>query len=221
MKYWRFFLVAASGLYAAGCVWQMQTSPVRDIPQEISYLEAVARESSEPEKRAEAKLELARLYRNYRNPQINYEKSREALETYLLLAPIQGKTDEVFDWLTVFRELERLQSANEKIRRNVNGLKREKETMERPSAVQMEEEANLEIDIQRLQDRVVTLEKAYRSLQAANKDLKDANQALQETNLGLAEENKGLQADNQQMKGTLERLKILDQQMEEQREKMK
>jgi DNA repair exonuclease SbcCD ATPase subunit len=221
MRNWRFFLVAAWGLYAAGCAWQMQTRPARDIPQEINSLEAVAGESSEPEKRAEANLELARLYRNYRNPQINYEKSREALETYLLLAPAQDRTDEVLDWLTVFRELERLQSENEKIRRHADGLRREKETMERPSALQAEEEANLETDIQSLQDRVGTLEKAYRSLQAANKDLKDANQALQETNLGLAAENKGLQADNQQMKGTLERLKILDQQMEEQREKMK
>ncbi len=221
MEYLRIFFLAALGFTAAGCALTMQPKPGRDFPQEIADLEKVAQESPESEMRAEANLYLARLYRNHRNPQINYEKSRKAFEMYLLLAPVEGRTDEVLDWLTVFRGLERLQNENEKIRRNEEALKRQKEAREKSLVSQRKGQEFLQTDMQRLQGDLETLQKAYLSLQAVNEELRGAHRSLQETNLGLIEANKSLQADNQQMRRTIERLKILDQQIEERREEIK
>jgi hypothetical protein len=221
MEYLRIFFYAAWGLYAAGCVLKTQPQPVSDILAEISHLEKVAQESREPEERAEANLNLARLYRNHRNPQINYEKSREALEKYLILAPVQGKTDEVLDWLTAFREMEGLQNDTEKKLRMVDHLKRQKETREKSFTSQMKGQEHIQTDIQRLQARLEAAEKAVLGLQTENEELRGANRSLRETNSGLIEANKSLQGANQQMRATIERLKILDKQMEERREKVR
>ena len=221
MEYLRIFFFAVMGFTAAGCALTTQPRLVRDFPLEIADLEKVAQESPETEMRAEANLNLARLYRNHRNPKINYEKSRKALETYLLLAPVEGRTDEVLDWLTVFRGLEGLQNEIEKIRRDEEALKRQKEAREKSLVSQMKGQESLQTEIQGLRGDLETLEKEYLSLQAVNEELRVANRFLQETNLGLLEANRSLQADNQQMRGTIERLKILDQEMEERREEIK
>jgi DNA repair exonuclease SbcCD ATPase subunit len=221
MEHMRVFFFAALGFAAAGCVLDIQPKPVNDLLQEITYLEKVTRESQETGTRAEANLKLARLYRNHRNPQINYEKSRKALETYLLLSPVEGRTEEVLDWLTVFRKLEGLQNENEKIRKDEGALKRQKEAREKSLVNQMKGQESLQTDIQQLQERLETLEKEYLSLKTVNEGLRGSIHSLQETNSGLIEANKRLQADNQQMRGTIERLKVLDQQMEERREEVK
>ena len=221
MEHMRVFFFAALGFAAAGCVLDIQPKPVNDLLQEITYLEEVTRESQETGTRAEANLKLARLYRNHRNPQINYEKSRKALETYLLLSPVEGRTEEVLDWLTVFRKLDGLQNENEKIRKDEEALKRQKEAREKSLVSQMKGQESLHTDIQQLQERLETLEKDYLSLKTVNEGLRGSIHSLQQTNSGLIEANKRLRADNQQMRGTIERLKMLDQQMEERREEVK
>ena len=214
-------LFASWGFAAAGCALTPQPKAVQDLPGEIARLEKVAQESPEPKERAEANLELARLYRNHRNPQINYEKSRKALEAYLLLEPVEGKTDEVLDWLTVFQALDGLQNEKESNLRNVETLKRQKAAREKSLTSQMKEEGFLQEDLQRLRGQLETMEKTYLSLQAENKELRGANRSLKETNSGLIEANKTLQSSNQQMRATIERLKTLDQQMEQRREEVK
>ncbi len=221
MDHMRVFFLVALGFTAAGCVLDIQPKPVNGLLQEIAYLEKVTQESREPAILAETNLNLARLYRNHRNPQINYEKSRKALETYLLLAPVAGRTDEVLDWITVFRELEGLQNENEKIRKNEETLKRQKEAREKSLTRQIKGQEYLQTDIQRLQEQLETLEKDFLSLKAVNEELRGSIRSLQETNSGLIEANKSLQANNQQMRRTIERLEILDQQMEERREQVK
>jgi hypothetical protein len=221
MRYLNILFFAAWGFTAAGCALTPQPKEVGDYPGEITDWERVARESPELKERAQANLELARLYRNHRNPHINYAKSRRALETYLLLEPVEGKTDEVLDWLTVFQALDGLQNEKENNLKNVETLKRQKAIREKSLNSQMKGEEYLQTDIQQLREQMEMMEKTVLSLQAENGELKGANRSLKETNSGLIEANKNLQADNQQMRATLERLKKLDQQMEERREQIK
>jgi hypothetical protein len=122
--------------------------------QETSRLEKLAREDPKTSVRAQSHLQLAFLYVNYRNPQLNYTRALQEMENYLSLAPARAQTEDFQNWLVVLKEVGKLQSSLEK-------------------------------------------------MQKANKSLSD--------------EVAGLKEMNNKMRETIERLKILDRQMEERR----
>jgi outer membrane protein assembly factor BamD (BamD/ComL family) len=113
--------------------------------RETSRLEKRASEHPETSVRAESHLQLAFLYVNHRNPELNYARGLQEMESYFSLAPGKGQTDYVQNWLAVLREveklqrdLEKMQKANKSLRGEVGGLK---ETIERLKSLdrQMEE----------------------------------------------------------------------------------
>ncbi len=124
--------------------------------QETSRLERLAREHPETSVGAQSHLQLAFLYVNYRNPQLNYTRALQEMETYLSLASAKAQTDDIQNWLAVLREienlktnLEKVQKANKGLRDEVAGLKemnnKMKETIERLKKLdrQMEEKRTL------------------------------------------------------------------------------
>jgi hypothetical protein len=128
----------------------------KEFSQGASRLEKRAREDPRASVRARSHLRLAFLYVTHRNPQLNYGRALQEMESYLSLAPAEEQTDDVQNWLAVLKEvgrlqtgLEKAQKANKNLRDEVAGLKemnnKMKETIERLTSLdrQMEEKRNL------------------------------------------------------------------------------
>ena len=121
----------------------------KEFSLEISRLEKLAREDPKTSVRAQSHLQLAFLYVNYRNPQLNYTRALQEMESYLSLVPARAQTDDFQNWLAVLKEvrklqtsLEKLQKANKSLSDEVAGLK---ETIGRLKSLdrQMEEKRRL------------------------------------------------------------------------------
>jgi hypothetical protein len=117
--------------------------------QEASGLEKLAREDPKTSVRAQSHLQLAFLYVNYRNPQLNYTRALQEMESYLSLTPARVQTDDFWNWLTVLKEIRTLQTNLEKIRKANKSLREEvaglKDTIKRLKNLdrQMEERRRL------------------------------------------------------------------------------
>jgi outer membrane protein assembly factor BamD (BamD/ComL family) len=121
----------------------------KEFLEETCRLEKLARDHPETSVRAQSHLKLAFLFVNYRNPQLNYTRALQEMESYLSLVPAKGQTDDFKNWLSVLKETEKLQTglekaqkANRSLREEVAGLK---ETIERLKSLdrQMEEKRRL------------------------------------------------------------------------------
>jgi len=130
---WIFLLL----FFIASCSLQTLKRPEgeKEFFQETSRLEKRAREHPETSARAQSHLQLAFLYVNHRNPQINYTRALHEMESYFSLAPGKAQTDDVQDWFAVLKEvgklqtgMERMQKVNKSLRDEVAGLK---ETIEK------------------------------------------------------------------------------------------
>jgi hypothetical protein len=103
--------------------------------QEASRLEKLAQEDPKTSVRAQSRLQLAFLYVNYRNPQLNYTRALQEMESYLSLAPSRAQTDDFQNWLMALKEIKKLQTNLEKIQKVNKSLRDEvaglKETIER------------------------------------------------------------------------------------------
>ncbi len=144
--------------FAASCGLEGLKKPEggKEFSQESARLGKLAREDPNPSVRARSHLRLAFLYVNYRNPQLNYNRALQEMESYASLAPAEAKTDDIQNWLAVLREVGKLQTALEKAQKTnktlhdeVAGLKelnnKMKETIERLTNLdrQIEEKRNL------------------------------------------------------------------------------
>ncbi len=87
----------------------------KEFLQEISRLKKLAREDPETSVRAKSHLKLAFLYVNSRNPQLNYSRALQEMESYLSMAPNKVQKDDFQNWLTVLREMGKLQAALKKV----------------------------------------------------------------------------------------------------------
>ena len=128
----------------------------KEFSQEANRLEKLAREDPKASARAQFHLLLAFLYVNHRNPQLNYSRALQEMESYLSLAPAEAQTNDFQNWLAVLKEvgklqtsLEKVQKANKSLRDEVAGLKemnsKMRETIERLTSLdrQMEDKRSL------------------------------------------------------------------------------
>ncbi len=117
--------------------------------EETCRLEKVARDHPDASVRARSHLKLANLYVNYRNPQLNYTRALQEMESYLSLAPEKKQIDEFNNWLAALKEIEKLQTGLEKAQKTNRSLREEaaglKETIDRIKDLdrQMEEKRKL------------------------------------------------------------------------------
>jgi outer membrane protein assembly factor BamD (BamD/ComL family) len=123
--------------FIASCSLQTVKRPEgeKEFFQETSRLEKRAREHPETSVRAQSHLHLAFLYVNHRNPNLNYTRALQEMESYFSLTPAKEKTDDVQNWFAVLKEvgklqtgMERMQKQNKSLRDEVAGLK---ETIEK------------------------------------------------------------------------------------------
>jgi hypothetical protein len=139
-----FFIVSCSLTLA-----QKKPEGEKEFLQETCRLEKLAHDHPKASVRSQSHLKLAFLYMNYRNPQLNYSRALQEMESYLSSVPTERQTDDFNNWLTALKELENLQTglekaqkANRSLREEVAGLK---ETIDRLKNLdrQMEEKRRL------------------------------------------------------------------------------
>jgi len=130
--------------FAVGCSLQGLKKPdeEKEFLQETCRLERLAHNHPDVSVRARSHLKLGFLYANYRNPQLNYTRALQEMETYLSLAPAEGQGEDFKNWLAVLREIVKLQKANKGLREEVGDLK---ETIDKLKSLdrQMEEKRRL------------------------------------------------------------------------------
>jgi len=144
--------------FLVSCGWEGLKKPEggKEFSQESTRLGKLAREDPDASVRARSHLRLAFLYLNHKNPQLNYNRALQEMESYVSLAPTEAKTDDIQNWLTVLREvgklqttLEKVQKTNKSLQDEVAGLKelnnKMKERIERLTNLdrQMEEKRDL------------------------------------------------------------------------------
>ena len=167
-----------------------------EFSRETLRLEEKARVHEDPWVRAESHRELAGLYLNYRNPQMNYAKALREFENYLGADPEGRRSDEVMNWVSALRELERREKEASGLKERIKTMAWEREGQQQALARQGSRIQELHDAAERLQGRVGILEKENRSLAEVSRNLKE---------------------ENEKVKDTLEKLRALDRQMEEKR----
>ena len=146
-----FFVMASCGLQE-----MKKPEGEKEFSQKTVHLGKLAHEDSKASVRAQSHLLLAFLYVNHRNPQLNYNRALQEMESYLSLAPGEAQTDDIQNWLAVLKEvgklqttLEKVQKANKSLHDEVAWLKemnnKMRETIERLTSLdrQMEEKRSL------------------------------------------------------------------------------
>jgi len=144
--------------FIASCSLLELKKPVgeQEFSQETNRLEKLVREDPKASDRAQSHLLLAFMYMNHRNPQLNYSRALQEMESYVSLTPGKARADDFQNWLAVLKEvgklqggLERAQKANKSLRDEVAGLKelnnKMRETIERLTSLdrKMEEKRDL------------------------------------------------------------------------------
>ncbi len=131
----------------------------KEFSQETSRLEKLAREHPKTSLRAQSHLQLAFLYVNDRNPQLDYSRALQEMEIYLSLSPDKAQTVDFQNWLAVLREM--------------NHLRRDR--------IQMgEKNRALQDRIEKLQTSVENVQKVSRSLHDEVTNLKERNNKMRE-----------------------------------------
>jgi hypothetical protein len=193
-------LVGSLLFFAIGCTrnqapisWQLQQNRT-DIDSasyaiEIAKLEKIIQEDRDSSEKMRAHLRLAHLYTSYKNPKRNYQKALEHLEIYASLYPPIGDQQDLRDWLSTLKEIERLSL---KLRRQNKIMK------------QIHAELN-------------TAKKERLAVKEANTQLEVVNLDFQSTNDELKIMNAKLKARNLKLTQTIEMLKNLDRNVEEKR----
>ncbi len=169
----------------------------RDFFKETSRLEKLARENPSPSIRAKSHLQLAFLYVDSRNPQLNYSRALREMESYFSISPDKAQKDDSQNWFSVLKELDRVRK----------------------------DKKSLEEENHDLQTRMEGFQMSLEEVQEANKSLRDKmadQQAESRISLERAQEaNKSLRDKVASLQAVIEKLKRLDYQMEERRDRIK
>jgi len=102
-----FFLL----FFAVSCTLNLELKKPKgeeEFSQETSRLEKLAREDPATSVRAKSHLQLAFLYVNSQNPQLNYSRALQEMENYLSMSPAKAQKDDFQNWLAVLKELDRV-----------------------------------------------------------------------------------------------------------------
>jgi len=216
-----FFLVAVFILLLLGCSLKHSPRTGEEFSRETNRLESLIRESADPSARGKLHRQLAELQIHHQNPGRNYGKALREFEAYLLLTPVEDRTEEAQNWIGVLQELERAGQETVQCTGKMenliaeNGVKREaldrQENMldlERKKKEEWRARVETMQDLERKKDeewqaRLGQMQARLEEMEKANRNLSEANRSLRES--------------TDRMKKTLERLKNLDVEIEEKR----
>jgi prefoldin subunit 5 len=175
----------------------------KEFLQETYRLEKIAREDPVESARAKSHLQLAFLYLNSRNPQLDYSRALQEMESYLSMSQGKAQNDSFQNWLAVLKEMDR-------------GRKDMKAIEERNQFLEDQNE-KLRFSL----EEVDRLRKDMRGIREKNQALRSQIGKLRISLEKVQEVNKNLRDEVADLQGVIEELKDLDYQMEEKRELIK
>jgi len=170
-------------------------------------LEKRAGEPGDVSAQAKAHLQLARLFINFQNPNLNYHRALKELETFRSLTPDDAKTTEIQNWLLALQTLEQSENEKEGSYKTVSLLRGEIAEVRGSLEQQRHENQTLQEKIGMITNKNVELKRALEQQTKKSQKLQESVEKLQEG--------------NERLKATIERLKNLDRQMEEKRKQIK
>jgi len=129
----------------------------KEFSREIPRLERLAREDPKKSVRAESYLQLAYLYLDFRNPQLNYTRALQEMENYLSLTPDKAQTDDFQNWFAVLKEVDKLQTNLEKTQKANKSLRDEVTDSQKVNKSLRDEVTDLKETIEKLKalDRLI------------------------------------------------------------------
>ncbi len=161
-----FFLLL---FFFAGCSLHLELNKPKgegEFLQETSRLERLAREDPAPSVRAKSHLQLAFLYVNSRNPQLNYSRALQEMESYFSMSTAKPQEDDFQNWLAVLKELDR-------VRRQKKGTEEKKQNLQ----TQIK---NLRVSLEKVREANKNLEDKVANLQEMIEDLKNLDYQMEE-----------------------------------------
>jgi len=192
----RFFLSLALAFIFAGCTLKYTPPTPEDYAQETARLEKRLQKQGDASVRAKSHLQLAWLYSSYKNPKMDYGRALKEFEIYLSLVPDEAGDDEIQNWLSILRQLERSENESTKMRERIEILSREYQE-------NLKLQANIEV------------------LAKENAEKREALEQQAKKNQKLQENIEKLQESNNSLKQAIENLKTLDLQIERKRRSIK
>ncbi len=109
-------------------------------------------------------LQLAFLYSHYRNPTPNYHATLKELETYASLDPEGSKADIIQTWLTIIKEIVRLESENSGLDKENSRLNKESAKLSKENVRLGRENNEMKDEIEQLQFLDIELEKRRKQI---------------------------------------------------------
>jgi DNA repair exonuclease SbcCD ATPase subunit len=192
----RFFLSLALAFIFAGCTLKYTPPTPEDYAQETARLEKRLQKQGDASVRAKSHLQLAWLYSSYKNPKMDYGKALIEFEAYLSLVPDEAGDDEIQNWLSILRQLERSEKESTKMTERIEVLSRENQE-------NIKLRSNIEL------------------LTKENAEKREALEQQAKKNQKLQENIEKLQESNNSLKQAIENLKTLDLQIERKRRSIK
>ena len=206
----------------------------KEFLQETYRLEKIAREDPVESARAKSHLQLAFLYLNSRNPQLDYSRALQEMESYLSMSQGKAQNDSFQNWLAVLKEMDRgrkdmkaieernqfLEDQNEKLRfslEEVDRLRKDMKAIEERNQFLEDQNEKLRFSL----EEVDRLRKDMRGIREKNQALRSQIGKLRTSLEKVHEANKNLRDEVGGLQGVIQELKDLDYQMEEKRELIK
>jgi chromosome segregation ATPase len=160
----RSFLFVIPFFFLTSCNLKYTPKTGEDYSQETSHLEKMMQDYGDASVAANSHLQLAWLYAHYKNPKKNYKKALKEFDTYLSLAPDGARIDEIQNWLSILRALERSENDQVKMRERLELLTRENTERKMELEEQMTKIQKMQAHIARLQESNARLKNTIESL---------------------------------------------------------
>ncbi len=170
-------MILAIALLSLGCVMLSSCSSLRclktegegfsdttDFASEIARLQQMAEGGGDASVRAQAHLQLARIYSDYRNPHMDYDIALQHLRTYVKENAEGGENGDVQNWLSVLQELETERKEVKKSAARIDTLVKESASLK--EALDQSEKKNKEMKeiIEKLQSIDIQIEEKRKNI---------------------------------------------------------
>ncbi len=161
----RLFLFLVPVFFLTGCSLKYTSQTAEDLSRETIHLEKMIEDYGASSVHANAHLQLAWLYANYKNPKMDYKKALKEFETFRSMAPDEAKTDEIQNWLSILRALDLSEKELQQKQERISLFTQEKAEKKMELEQQMKKIQKMQANIERLQESNARLKKAIEGLE--------------------------------------------------------
>ena len=143
-----------------------------DFNEEIARLQKITIKPQDTSAGAMVHLQLALLYSHYRTPTPNYQRALTELETYIFLDPEGGKADIIQNWLTILKEIVRLDGEHARLDKENARLDKENARLDKENARLDKENARLDKENNDMKGKIEQLQYLDIELEKRRKQVK-------------------------------------------------